>query len=128
MPPPNLTLSDNGFLAGTYDVAIAGTAFTIKTSSHSLPVAESVASNKDGTFKGGGAVKQQEKISVVIEGQSQLRPPSQLVPFRAAFDGFPPKNWKVTNLKIDSANSGAVITTWSADITEYKAQLVAGVQ
>ena len=128
MAAPNLTLSDNGFLAATYDVVINGVAYTVKTSSHSLPVAETVASNKDGTFKGGAAVKQQEKISVVIEGQSQLRPPSQLVPFRAAFDGYAPKNWKVTNLKIDASNSGAAITTWSADITEYKAQLVAGVQ
>ncbi len=128
MATPNLTLSDNGFIAGSYDVVISGIAYTVKTSSHSLPVAETVASNKDGTFKGGAAVKQQEKLSVVIEGQSGLRPPQQLVPFRAAFDGFPPKNWKVTNLKIDSVNSGAVITTWSADITEYKAQLVAGVQ
>lgn len=128
MPPPVTTLSDNGFLAGSYDVVIAGVAYTVKTSSHSRPVAESTATNKDGTFKGGAAVRQQDKLSVVIEGQSDRRPPQQLIPFRAAFDGFPPKNWKVTNLKIDSANSGAVITTWSADITEYKAQLVPGVQ
>lgn len=128
MPPPNLTLSDNGFLSGTYDVVIGGVAYTVKTSSHSLPVAETVASNRDSTFKGGASAKQQEKLSVMIEGQTGRPPPSQLQPFRAAFNGFPPKNWKVTNLKIDSSNSGAVITTWSADITEYKAQLVPGVQ
>lgn len=121
------TLNDGGYIAGTLDIEIDGYAYTLKTSSHSLPVAESVASFGNGTFKGGAAVKQQEKLAVVIEGQTGLRPPSQLVPFRAAVNGFPPKNWKVTNLKIDANNSGAAITTWSADITQFKAALVPGV-
>lgn len=127
MPPPNQTLNDGGFIVSCYDVNIGGYLYTVKTSSHSLPVAESVGLTAAGLFKGGGAVKQQEKLSVVIEGLTDRPPPPQLVPFRAAFDGYPPLNWKVTNLKIDSSNSGAAITTWSADITQYASALVAGV-
>ena len=113
-------LADGGYITGTYSVTIDGVAYTIDTSSHDLPVSEAIASAADGTFKGGASVKLQEKIAVKIKGITGTAPPSQLVKFALAVDGYASKNWKVTNLKIDSSNSGAVITEYSADITEYK--------
>jgi len=120
------TLSDNGVIGGSYDVVIDGYAYTLDTADHDLPVAEATANNANGTYKGGLSVKGQQKLSVKISAFAGIPSPSQLVPFALAIHGFAARNWKVTNLKINSANTGASIRTYSADITEYKAALVAG--
>lgn len=118
------TLSDSGLIGGSYDVVINGFSYTLDTVDHDLPVSEAIAMNADGTFKGGVAVKGQEKLSVKISAITGIPAPSQLVPFALAIHGYAAKNWKVTNLKIASSNSGAAIRTYTADITQYKAALV----
>ena len=126
MAEPNV-LTDNGLISGSYDVVIDGAAYTLDTVDHDLPVAESVAMNADGTFKGGASVKGQQKLSVKINAITGVKAPSQLVPFSLAIHGYAARNWKVTNLKVTSSNSGASLRSYSADITEYKAQLVPGI-
>jgi hypothetical protein len=113
------TLSDGGFLTGTYDITLDGYAYTLKTVDHDLPVSEAVSMASDGTFKGGASVVQQQKLSVSIDAVTGIPAPSQLVPFALAIHGFSSKNWKVTNLKIASTNSGAAIRTYNADITQH---------
>ena len=117
------TLTDSGLVAGSYDVTINGYSYTLDTVDHDLPVSEAVANNADGTFKGGASVKGQQKLSVKINAITGTPAPSQLVPFALAIHGFTSLNWKVTNLKIASANSGASLRTYTADITQYKAAL-----
>jgi len=120
------TLNDNGLIGGSYDVVIDGFAYTLDTVDHDLPVSEAVANNANGTFKGGLSVKGQQKLSVKINAMTGVQAPSQLVPFSLAIHGFAARNWKVANLKINSSNSGAALRTYTADITEFKAALVAG--
>lgn len=117
------TLNDNGLVGGSYDVTINGYSYTLDTVDHDLPVSEAVAMNADGTFKGGLSVKGQQKLSVKINAVTGTPAPSQLVAFALAIHGFSSLNWKVTNLKITSSNSGAALRTYSADITQYKAAL-----
>lgn len=117
------TLNDNGLIGGSYDVTINGYSYTLDTVDQDLPVSESVAMNADGTFKGGYAVKGQQKLAVKINAITGTPAPSQLVPFALAIHGYTSLNWKVTNLKINSSNSGAALRTYSADITQYKAAL-----
>lgn len=121
------TLTDNGLIGGSYDVNIGGFPYTMTTYDRDYPVSEAVAMNADGTFKGGVAVKGQQKISVKIDAITGIPKPAQLVPFAWGEPGEPVLNWKVTNLKLTASNSGANIRTYSADITQYKAQLVPGV-
>jgi hypothetical protein len=120
------TLNDNGLIGGSYEININGYVYVLDTADHDLPVSEAVANNANGTFKGGLSVKGQQKIAVKINAIDGTPAPSQLVPFALTIHGFPSRNWKVTNLKINSSNSGAALRTYSADITEYKAALVAG--
>lgn len=118
------TLTDSGLITGSYDIRINGFPYTLDTVSHSLPVSEAVAMNADGTFKGGASVKGQQKLSVKINAVAGYPAPAQLVPFALAIHGQESRNWKVTNLTIASANTGASLRTYSADITEYKASLI----
>lgn len=118
------TLTDNGLITGSYDIVINGFPYTLDTVDHNLPVSEAVAMNADGTFKGGASVKGQQKLSVKINAITGIPAPSQLVPFALAIHGYSSLNWKVTNLKINSSNSGAALRTYSADITQYKASLI----
>ncbi len=120
------TLSDNGLIGGSLDGVINGIAYTFDTLDADLPVSEAVAMNADGTFKGGVSVKGQLKLSVKINAITGYPAPSQLVPFSLNVPGIGPKNYKVTNLKLSFANSGANLRTYSADLTEYKAPLVVG--
>jgi hypothetical protein len=117
------TLTDSGFVSGSYDVTINGYSYTLDTVDHDLPVSEATANAADGTFKGGAAVRGQQKLSVKINAITGTPAPSQLVPFALAIHGFTSLNWKVTNLKIASSNSGASLRTYTADITQYKAAL-----
>jgi hypothetical protein len=118
----------DGYQGGSYDIVINGFPYTLDTVDHDLPVSEAVATAANGTFKGGLSVKGQQKLSVKINAAVGIPAPAQLVPFPLAIHGYSARNWKATNLKIASANNGAVIRTYSADITEYKAPLVAGIQ
>lgn len=129
MPPldPNAVLNDNGLISGSYDITISGFPYTLDTLDHDLPVNEVTANNADGTFKGGAAVKAQQKLAVKINAITGIPAPAQLIPFALAVHGYSARNWKVTNLKISSTNTGAGLRTYTADITEFKAQLVQGV-
>lgn len=124
---PNAVLTDNGLITGSYDIIINGYPYTLDTVDHDLPVSEAVANNADGTFKGGASVKGQQKLSVKINAITGIPAPAQLVPFPLAIHGQASRNWKLTNLKISSANTGAALRTYTGDITEFKAQLVQGV-
>lgn len=111
-------LSDGGFVTGTYDVTIDGNAYTIDTIDQELPITEAHAFKADGTPKGCAYVRGKEKISVKINAITGTPAPSQLVPFNQAFHGYSSKKWAVTNLKIASANTGAVLRTYTADLVE----------
>ena len=112
------TLSDGGFVTGSYDVTIDGYAYTMDTVDHDLPVSQADAMKADGTPKGGAYVRGKEKVSVKINAVTGTPAPSQLVKFSFAFHGFASKSWAVTNLKIASANTGAHMRTYSADLVE----------
>lgn len=112
------TLTDGGFLTGSYDVTIDGYAYTLDTVDHDLPISQADARNADGTPKGGAFVREKEKVSVKINAITGIPAPSQLVPFNLALHGYASKKWAVTNLKIASANTGAVIRTYTADLIE----------
>lgn len=123
---PNV-LNDNGLISGSYDIVINGFPYTMDTYDRDFPVSEAVAMNADGTFKGGAAVKGQQKISVKINAITGIPKPSQLVPFAWGEPGETVLNWKVTNLKLSASNSGAALRSYTADITQYKAPLVPGI-
>jgi len=113
------TLSDGGFLTGSYDVTINGYSYTLDTVDHDLPVMQSDAKTASGLPKGGAAVKDKEKLSVKIKAITGIPAPSQLVPFALALHGYSSKYWYVGNLKIASSNEGATIRTYTADITQH---------
>jgi hypothetical protein len=113
------TLSDGGFLTGTYDVTIDGYAYTLGTVDHDLPISQADAFTSTGVPKGGAFVRGKEKISVKIDAVTGTPAPSQLVKFQQAFHGFSAKWWVVTNLKIASANTGAQIRTYTAELVEH---------
>lgn len=113
---PN-TLSDGGFLAGSYDIVI-NAAYTLDTVDHDLPVSQADAEKADGTAKGGVFVVGKQKLSVKIHAIAGVPAPAQLTPFQLAIHGYPSSWWTVTNLKIASANNGAVIRTYTADIIQ----------
>ncbi len=116
--PPNATLSDGGFVAGSYDVAIGGYAYTLDTLDHDLPVSQADAMKADGTPKGGAFAIGKQKFAVKINAIAGIPAPAQLVPFAFGPHGYPSSWWTVTNLKISSANNGAVIRTYSADVAQ----------
>ncbi len=113
------TLSDGGYITGTYDVVIDGFPYTIETSDHDLPVSIADANKADGSPKGGAAVKGKQKLSVKILAIAGIDPPSQLKAFPLALNRFPSKWWFVGNLKISGSNDGAKITTYTAEITQH---------
>lgn len=113
------TLSDGGFVTGSYDVTIDGYAYTLDTVDHDLPVAQADAMNADGTPKGGAFVKGKQKLAVKIKAVTGIPAPSQLVPFALALHGYASKYWVVANLKIASSNEGASIRTYNADICQH---------
>jgi len=112
------TLSDGGFITGSYDVTIDGYSYTMDTVSQDLPVSQADAMKADGTPKGGAFVIGKQKVSVKINAITGTPAPSQLVKFAFAFHGYSSANWAVTNLKIDSANTGAHLRTYSADLVQ----------
>ena len=112
------TLSDGGFAAGSYDVVIDGISYTLDTLGQDLPVSQADAMKADGTPKGGVFVAGKQKLSVKINAIVGTAAPSQLVKFAFAVHGYASANWAVTNLKIDSANTGAHIRTYTADIVQ----------
>ena len=116
MPPP-IVLSDGGFAAGSYDAVIGGSSYTIDTGDHDLHVSQADAYKADGSPKGGAFVLGKQKVSVKINAIQGIPRPPQLVPFQFAFDAER-LWWIVTNIKIASANNGAVIRTYSADIVQ----------
>lgn len=113
------TLSDNGFVGGSYDVTIDGYAYVLDTVDHDLPVSQADAQYANGTPKGALFVKGKQRLAVRIKAVSGVQAPSQLVPFSLAIHGYSSKYWVVTNLKITSANDGAVIRTYNADIVQH---------
>jgi hypothetical protein len=113
------TLADGGFLTGSYDVTIDGYSYTLDTVDHDLPVTQADAYNANGTAKGGAFIRGKEKLSVKINAVSGTPAPSQLVAFSLALHGYTSKYWVVTNLKISSANTGANIRTYAADIVQH---------
>lgn len=118
MPLPPQVLSDGGFAAGSYDAVINGSAYTIDTADHDLPVSQSDAFKADGTPKGGVFAVGKQKVSVKINAITGIPAPAQLVPFQFAFN-VSALWWIVTNLKIASSNSGAQIRTYTADLSQY---------
>ena len=100
-------------------MTIDGYAYTLDTLDHDLPISQVDAMTSTGTPKGGAFARGKEKISVKINAITGIPAPSQLVKFTQAFHGYTSKGWVVTNLKISSANTGAHIRTYSADIVEY---------
>lgn len=113
------TYADGSFLSGSYDVTIDGYAYTLDTVDHDLPVSQSDAMNANGTAKGGVFVKGKQRLAVKINAISGTPAPSQLVPFALALHGYASKNWIVTGLKISSANNGAQIRTYNAEICQH---------
>ncbi len=112
-------LNDGGFITGSYDITLDGYGYTLNTVEHDLPVAQQDASTAAGLPKGGVFVKLKQKLSVKIFGITGTPPPSQLVPFSLAIHGYAAIYWTVTNLKISSANDGAKIREYSADIVQH---------
>lgn len=112
------TLTDGGFLTGSYDATIDGNAYTLDTVDHDLPVSQADAQLASGLPKGGAFVLGKQKMSVKINAITGIPAPSQLVPFALAVHGYASKWWAVTNLKIASANTGAVIRTYAADVCQ----------
>ena len=113
------TLSDGGFLIGSYDVTIDGYAYTLDTVDHDLPVAQQDAMLASGLPKGGAFVRQKQKLAVKIKAITGIAAPSQLVPFSLALHGYSSLYWIVTNLKIASSNESANIRTYTADICQH---------
>lgn len=117
---------DNGLINSSYQVFIPvsevpgapGFWYILDTLDHDLPVKEETANAVDGTFNGGSAVRQQEKLSVKIWAVTGTPAPAQLVRFSLAIHGYLSKFWKVTNLKI--ATGTGVQRAYSADITQAK--------
>lgn len=112
-------LSDGGFITGSYDVTIDGAAYTLDTVDHDLPIAQADAMTATGLPKGGAFVRQKQKLAVKIKAITGISAPSQLVPFSLAIHGYSALYWVVTNLKIASANEGASIRTYTADICQH---------
>ena len=110
------TLQDSGFINNSYSVTIDGYAYVFDTLSQDLPVKEETVNGVTGTFAGGTAVRQQEKISGKIFAVTGTPAPAQLVRFAAAFHGYASKNWKVTDLKIDSSTGG--LRSYNATVTQ----------
>lgn len=115
---PN-TYADGSFLTGSYDVTINGYSYTLDQLGHDLPISQADAMNADGTPKGGAFVKGKQKLSVKINAISGTPAPAQLIPFALAIHGYASKNWLVTGLKISSANTGASIRTYDAEICQH---------
>lgn len=117
---------DNGLINSSYQVFIpfseqtpgVGAWYILDTLDHDLPVKEETANAVDGTFNGGSAVRQQEKLAVKIWAVTGAPAPAQLVRFALAVHGYTSKFWKVTNLKI--ATGTGVQRAYSADITQAK--------
>lgn len=112
------TYSDGGFQIGSYDATIDGYAYTLDTVDHDLPVSQADAMLATGLPKGGAFVLGKQKLSAKINAISGTPAPSQLVPFSLAIHGYASKWWVVGSLKISSANDGAKIRTYQADIIQ----------
>lgn len=113
------TINDGGYQTGSYGGWINGFYYIFDTVDHDLPWGQADANTTAGTPAGGAFVRMKEKVSVKIKAKTGTPAPGQGKPFRIAFDGYPEKNWLVTNLKISSSNEGAQIRTYTADIVEY---------
>ena len=112
------TLSDGGYIIGTYSVTIDGYAYDLDTLDHDLPVKTDEVVDTTGLFKGSAEVVQRQKISVKIFAITGTPAPSQLVTFSKAFHGYAAKYWKVAGLKI--ASSTAANRVYSAELLESK--------
>lgn len=117
------TVNDGGYVGGSYGAWINKFYYVFDTVDHDLPWGSAKANNADGTPAGGLYVRMAEKVSVKIKAKTGVPAPGQGKPFVCAFDGFPEKNWLVTNLKISSSNEGAQIRTYTADLEEYVNQI-----
>lgn len=116
----NTTLLDGGFPIGTgSDVTIDSAAYTLVTVAHDLPVSQADAYLATGSPKGGAFVLGKQKHSVKIQAVTGVQRPSQLVPFQWTPPGVSVQSWwAITNLKINSANTGASIREYDADIVQ----------
>ncbi len=112
------TLTDGGFLTGSYDATIDGYAYTLDTVDHDLPVSQADAMLASGLPKGGAFVLGKQKMSVKINAVSGTPAPTQLKAFALAVHGYASKWWCVGSLKISSANDGAKIRTYAAEICQ----------
>jgi hypothetical protein len=110
--------NDGSFQAGSYDANIGGYPYTFDTADHDLPISQADANYASGLPRGGVFVLGKRKLSVKINALNGIPAPVQLKPFALAVDGFPSAWWIVGNLKISSANDGAKIRTYSADIIQ----------
>lgn len=112
-------LSDGGYITGTYDITINAYPYTLNTIDHDKPVARADANTRLGTPKGGAYAKGKQSFSVQIFAIQDIPAPEQLVPFQLALHNEDTKWWIVTNLKITSANDGAAIRTYNADMVHH---------
>lgn len=113
------TLSDGGPIFGaTYDVTIDGYAYTLRTADHSLPTADGEIMDSSGLFKGAGAVRKREQISVEIDAITGVQAPTQLKVFAYSFHGYASKYWAVHDLTIKSSQTA--LRTYTAVLKQMK--------
>lgn len=120
------TLVDNGLIINSYIVGIPVSEtpgaqvfqYTFDSHSHALPVSEETVKDVTGLFNGGGAVRQQEKVTGKIWAVTGTPAPAQLVRFPAAFNGYSSRFWKATDLTIDS--STGPLRSYSVTLTQAK--------
>lgn len=120
MAGSNNILSDGGFATGTgSDVTVDGVAYTFDSIGQEIPVTQADAYLASGLPKGGAFIIGKQKHSVKCNALIGTQRPSQLVPFQWTPPSASASSWWcIGTLKINSANTGAVIRTYDADVIQ----------